>query len=135
MLMRTMFLLVMLLVFLACCAGVIVLQVFLSKKENKWLGLILPIISFGISLLVVLGILFFTATTTSTPMLMVNGEIVEQAVTVTQRVSTGAIIAYSLFIFLLWNIPTGVLLAIYSACRSKQNKQRALEKMSVQDLE
>lgn len=31
------------------------LQIFLSKKENKWLGLILPIIFFTLSILAALG--------------------------------------------------------------------------------
>ena len=129
---RIVFLLIVLVVFLALCAGAIVLQIFLSKKENKWLGLILPIISFGISMFVVLGLVFFTPTT-STQTLMMNGEIVEQ--TVTQVGDAGAAVATAVFAFLLWNIPTGVFLTIYSGCRSKFNKQRSLEKMSVQDLE
>ena len=114
---------------LAIFAGAIVLQVFLSKKESKWLGLILPIISFGISLLAMLGILFFAASTST---LTVNGEIVEQ---ITQTGSASAIIGSAIFTFLFCNIPTGILLAIYGGCRSKRNKQRALEKMSAQDLE
>ena len=97
---------------LAVFAGIIVLQVFLSKKESKWLGLILPGITFGISVLLFLVVLFNTAAAT---MQMV--------------------IALAFFAFLIFNIPTGILLAIYGGCRSKRNKQRALEKMSAQDLE
>ena len=104
---RILFLVFLLVIF----AGIIVLQVFLSKKESKWLGLILPIISFGISLFATLGLLFFSI-----------GDI-------------SAIIASAILTFLFCNIPTGILLAIYGGCRSKRNKQRALEKMSAQDLE
>ena len=39
------------LVFLLFIAGVIALQVFLSKRENKWPGLVLPIMSLLFSLL------------------------------------------------------------------------------------
>ena len=111
---------------------ILLLQYYLSKKENKWLGLILPITSFCISLVAFLGILGMSAYTATT-MMTVNGEIVEQ--TVTQVGDMSAIIATALFVFLIYNIPTVVLLALYGGCRSKRNRQRALEKMSVQDLE
>jgi len=39
------------------------LQIFLSKKENKEAGLILPFISFGISLIAFFGILMFSVHT------------------------------------------------------------------------
>jgi len=130
--MRSLFVILVLAVCAGATAGAIVLQVFLSKKENKWLGLIMPIISFGISVLAMLGALFFTAFT-GTQTLTVNGEIVETVVRHSGDMS--AIIVSSIYVFLFWNIPTAILLAIYGGCRSKRNKQRALEKMSVQDLE
>jgi hypothetical protein len=79
-----------------------------------------------------LGVLLFSAftgTTTTT----VNGEIIEQ--TTEQIASMSSIIGSAVYIFILYNIPTAILLAIYAACRGKRNRQRALEKMSVQDLE
>lgn len=45
---RTLFALI---IFLAVVIGVIWLQIFLSKKDNKWLGLILPIVAFLFGLL------------------------------------------------------------------------------------
>ena len=36
--------------------GLVVLQVFLSKRESKWPGLILPLLSLLISLLLVLNV-------------------------------------------------------------------------------
>ena len=110
--------------------GVIWLQLFLSKQENKWLGLILPGISLLFSLIAALGVLLYTAYT-GTQTVIVNGEIVE---TVTQITSMSAIIGAAVYVFLLYNIPTAILTAIYVACRGKQNRQRALEKMSAQDL-
>ena len=89
--------------------GGIWLQIFLSKKESKWAGLILPIVSFCISLIFVLNVANI-------------GE-------------PSAVIVTIITAFLLCNIPTAVLLAIYAACRGKRKKQRALDKMSVQDLE
>ena len=108
--------------------GGIWLQIFLSKKESKWAGLILPIITFAISVLVFLGNVFFSIGSV-TRSDMVNGEIIE---TFTQFPS---MIGPAVLIFLLYNIPTAVLLAIYAACRGKRKRQRVLEKMSVQDLE
>lgn len=111
--------------------GGIWLQIFLSKKESKWAGLILPFISFGISLMPLLGVLLFSANK-GTMTTAVNGEIVEQ--TTEQIASISSIIGSSVYIFILYNIPTVILLVIYAACRGKRNRQRALEKMSVQDL-
>jgi len=136
----TMNVLFVLIFLLGIFAGIVVLQIFLSKKESKWPGLILPCISFGISVLAVLGILLFSAVTgtgaTMGTTLIVDGEIVEQIEhTVTQISSPGTVIATAVYVFLLYNIPTAVLIAIYAACRGKRNRKRALEKMSVQDLE
>jgi len=39
-----------------------------------------------------------------------------------------------LFMFLMLNIPTAILLAIYASCRGKRRQQRAVEMMSLQDL-
>ena len=118
-------------VLLALGAGAIVLQIFLSKKESKWAGLVLPIISFGISLMTLLGVVLFSAYSGTT--LTGNGEIVEQ--TVTQIGDMSSIIGTAVYIFLIYNIPTAFLLAIYAACRGKRKRQRDLEKMSIQDLE
>ena len=108
------------------------LQIFLSKKESKWAGLILPIITFGFSLVVFLGVLLLSVSR-GTMTQIINGEIVEQ--TTAQIAGTSSIIVSAIYSFVIFNIPTGILLAIYAACRGKRSKQRALEKMSVQDLE
>ena len=92
-------------------AGIIVLQIFLSKRVNKWLGLILPIISIMFSILTVLGLAVY------------------------DNQSTAEIIFQLIMVFLLSNIPTIILLAIYLACREKFKKNRELDKMSIQDLE
>jgi cytochrome bd-type quinol oxidase subunit 1 len=120
-----------LLFLLALGAGIIILQTYLSKKENKWAGLILPFISFSISVLTVLGIVLFSAHT-GTQIITVDGEVVEQAVNLFSPAAS--IIGSAALAFLLYNIPTVVLVLIYQACRGKQRKQRELEKMSVQDL-
>ena len=120
-----------LLFFLAVCAVVIGLQIFLSKNGNKWAGLILPGVSFLISLSALLGIMFFTPVIAQ-EVIMQNGVVV--GARGFQLTPPSSVVASGIYAFLLYNIPTGVLLAIYAACRGKQNKRRALEKMSAQDL-
>ena len=123
---------ILLIFFVVICIGLIVLQVFLSKIENKWAGLILPFSSFGISLLLFFGIIMFT-TATMTETLFVNGELIER--TTAQIIPTTTIVGTAVFLFIIFNIPTAIYLAIYAICRDKHSKRRNLEKMRIQDLE
>lgn len=115
---------------LLALAAAIVLQIFLAKKDNRWLGLILPIISLiGITIFVVQNLLIHYTTIFSTT---VNGEVVLQ--TGAEMSSTAAIVGTAVYVFLLYNLPTALLLAIYLVCKNKRKKQHALAKMSIQDL-
>lgn len=96
---------------LAILAGIVWLQIFLSKKDDKWPGLILPAITFGCSLLVIFSYAVYEG--------MTNWDI---------------FIALGM-LFLLCNIPTLILLAIYLACREKNKRSKELEKMNISDLE
>ena len=96
---------------LAIIGGGILLQIFLSKKESKWFGLILPIITFAYSLLTIFGL----ATTDDMSWWNILG-----------------LIASTLFVS---NIPTVILLLIYFGCREKIKRKKALEKMNIQDLQ
>ena len=87
--------------------GGILLQIFLSKREGKWPGLILPLLSFLYSLVMALSAVAY------------NG-----------GVPWGAILAS----LILGNIPTVILLAIYFACREKFRKRSELDKMTISDL-
>lgn len=98
------------LIVLLFIAGVIVLQVFLSKRESKWPGLVLPLIAF------LFGLLY--------PLNMVAPS---EGVTV-------VFIFQMILVWLLGNIPTIVLMAIYWSCRGKQRRNKQLEKMNIQDL-
>ena len=98
------------LIVLLFIAGVIVLQVFLSKRESKWPGLVLPLIAF------LFGLLY--------PLNMVAPS---EGVTV-------GFIFQMILVWLLGNIPTIVLMAIYWSCRGKQRRNKQLEKMNIQDL-
>lgn len=103
---------------LAIFAGFILLQIFLSKKDNKLLGLILPIICFCVALA---GsgyqIYEWSATNYGNTAASAFGWV-------------GATAAF----FFTYNIPTVILLVIYFACRGKQRRKKALDKMNVQDL-
>ena len=98
------------LIVLLFVAGVIVLQIFLSKRESKWPGLVLPLIAF------LFGLLY--------PLNMVAPS---EGVTV-------GFIFQMILVWLLGNIPTIVLMAIYWSCRGKQRRNKQLEKMNIQDL-
>jgi len=90
--------------------GMVFLQIYLSKRKNKWLGLILPGICLGYSLLIVFGYMAYAGMSTGTEIGMMAGA------------------------FVMANIPTVVLLAIYIACREKFKKNKEMEKMNIQDL-
>lgn len=93
---------------LALLAGMILLQIYLSKRESKWPGLVLPILSFVISFLYPLNM--------AIP-------------------SVGGFIIALLWGWIIANIPTYVLLAIYFVCREKYRKRKQLDKMNIQDLD
>ena len=88
--------------------GGIVLQIFLSKRESKWPGLVLPAITFLSSVLMMLN--------------------------VTAMETARAVIAALLSAFIMGNIPTLILLAIYFACRGKQKARSEMDKMLIKDL-
>lgn len=100
----TIVLFIFLLVFVV---GGIFLQIFLSRREGKWPGLILPILSFLYSLVMAFSAVAY------------NGGI-----------PWGPILES----LLLGNIPTVILLAIYAACREKRRKRGELDKMQIKDL-
>lgn len=100
-----------LLIVVVIIVAAIWLQVFLSKKGNKWFGLVLPLICFAYSLLMVSSIVIYVGAT---------------------GWDVFSLIASTFFIA---NIPTIILIAIYFGCREKIKRKKALEKMNIQDLE
>ena len=92
---------------LALLVGGVFLQIFLSKRESRWPGLILPLLSFLYSLLMACSAVAY------------NGGI-----------PWGAILAS----LVLGNIHTVILLAIYAACRERFRKRSELDKMNIKDL-
>ena len=88
--------------------GGVLLQIFLSKRESRWPGLVLPLLTFLCSLLGPLNV----ADTGS-----VSQNVLLVAVTL-----------------LAGNIPTLVLLAIYWAAREKIRVKSQMERMEKQDV-
>jgi hypothetical protein len=95
-------------ILLVLLLGTILLQIFLSKRESKWPGLVLPVITFLCSVLMVLN--------------------------VTVMESVRAAIAAAISALIAGNIPTLILLAIYFSCRGKARRKSEVEKMHISDL-
>ena len=95
-------------ILLGLLAGTILLQIFLSKRESKWPGLVLPAITFLYSVLMMLN--------------------------VTAMETARAVIAALLSAFIMGNIPTLILLAIYFVCREKRHTRSEVDKMRISDL-
>ena len=89
--------------------GTILLQIFLSRRQSRWPGLILPALTLLYSLVMVLNV-----------------------------ANTGdratALLAMGVT-FLLSNLPTLILLVIYAACREQYRRKKQMERMNIQDLE
>ena len=96
------------LITLALLVGIVLLQIFLSRRESRWPGLVLPLLTFLLSLLNVLNI-----------------------------ADTGSVSVNVLLVLvtvLIGNIPTLVLLAIYWAAREKRRIRAQMDKMNIDDL-
>lgn len=93
---------------LVVLVGGILLQIFLSKRESRWPGLVLPLLTFLWSLLGPLN------------------------VTDTGSVSQNVLLV--LVTLLAGNIPTLILLAIYWAVREKRWVRDQIDKMKIDEL-
>ncbi len=100
---------IVLLVFtLVVLAGGIFLQIFLSKRESRWPGLVLPLLTFLWSLLGPLNV-------------MDTGSVSRNVLLVLVTLLAG-------------NIPTLLLLAIYWAVREKRRVRDQIDKMKIDEL-
>ncbi|MCD7830155.1 MAG: hypothetical protein LUG58_06935 [Clostridiales bacterium] len=100
---------ILLVFFLVLPIGTIVLQIFLSRMESRVPGLILPGLNLVVSVLTVLLMVAYVG-------------------------SLAEVIATILSTLLLFNIPTIILLLIYSVCRRKYRRQNQMDRMRIQDL-
>ena len=93
---------------LVVLVGGILLQIFLSKRESRWPGLVLPLLTFLWSLLGPLNV-------------MDTGSVSQNVLTVLVTLLAG-------------NIPTLILLAIYWAVREKRRVKDQIDKMKIDEL-
>jgi len=127
-----------LIIVLLLLAGSIWLQIFLSTKNNKWLGLIIPLICLIIAVSGVLGLTMYTTSSGITTVTeTVNGDVIrEEPIAVeSEEPSILSMLVTVIPTFLMFNIPTFVFLAIYFACRERLKTKKLLDRMNVQDLE
>ncbi len=89
-------------------AGGIRLQIFLSRRESRWPGLVLPLLTVLYALLLVLNL--------------------RDTGSVSQNVLTVAVT------LLVGNIPTLVLLAVYWAAREKRRVKSQIDIMKIDEL-
>lgn len=121
---------IVLVIILLLLAGSVWLQIFLSKKKNKWLGLIIPFFCFLLSIAAVFSLSMFNHTSIS---LVTDG--IKTTVVESDKPDMPSIIAAALPVFLISNIPTAIFASIYFACREKMKLRTELDKMNIQDLE
>lgn len=95
---------------LAFFVGLIFLQIFLSKRESRWPGLVLP------------GLMFLSSLVYPLNMTAPVG-----------GVDVGFVLSMVL-VMLFANIPTLIFLAIYAACRERVRRKQQLNRMDIQDL-
>ena len=124
---------IFLLFVLGLLVGSIVLQVYLSKRESRWPGLILPIFCFGLAMMTMSGMVMFSRSSmTITEMDLYTGELIVNHLQDygSIRFEIGALVA----MFLTTHMPAGVFIAIYGVCRLGRKNKRELDVMNIQDL-
>ena len=100
--------LVLLIVMLVFAVGGVLLQIFLSRRESRWPGLILPLLTLLSSLLLPLNVMDTGSASQNILLMLVT--------------------------LLAGNIPTLVLLAIYWAVREKRRVRDQIDKMKIDEL-
>lgn len=116
--------------------AIIRLQIFLSKKDNRLLGLIIPIVIFASSLIFAFGFIPTHNKIETTQSLMTEtGKVVESS---SDKTST-ALRDHSLttsIVYTIVSINAGnfVMLGIYFYCRHKKNTHAELKRMRAKEL-
>lgn len=117
-------------------AGGIWLQIFLSKSEKKWPGLVLPSLSMLFAVLAVVSVLafHFVDSESSTTYIDDEGNEITEIYQEpdSMETNTGEMIGTSLYIFLLFNIPTIILITIYFSVHKRQINH--IDRTRIQDL-
>ena len=126
------------LIIAAVFVGIIALEVWLSRRKSRWPGLVMPAVTFVVSLFLALGVALFSVGGAATEVQVVDeetGKVVYQEQTVeTEQDWTLGDAAQLGLVLLVGNIPTFVLLGAYYIGREKLRREKLLEKMNIQDL-
>lgn len=126
------------LIIAAVFVGIIALEVWLSRRKSRWPGLVMPAVTFVVSLFLALGVALFSVGGAATEVQVVDeetGEVVYQEQTVEAEPDWALGDAAQLgLVLLVGNIPTFVLLGAYYIGREKLRREKLLEKMNIQDL-
>lgn len=96
--------------------GIILLQIYLSKREEKWLSLILPSISFTYSMVALAGLIGFSTVRNDSGKDSLN------------------LIILAITTVLYSNVPTVILLLISRHYSEKKKRGKELEQMNIRDL-
>ena len=116
-------------------AAVIALQVWLCRRESKWLGLILPALTLLLSLVICLSAAVMTEmVTVGSTMILPDGTTVVGPTESQMDPMSGGFLTVAV-LFLAFNVPTAVLLAIWLFTRSRRDLRDELRRMKAQDLE
>lgn len=111
-------------ILLLVSVGVIALEVYLSRRESKVPGLVLPAITFSGELFILLNVVTNVVMTSVADNAVGGVDSYDVFVTVLNTVLT----------LLVISMPTIVLLVIYFLCRRGMNRKKQIEKMNIQDL-
>ncbi len=109
-------LLIMLVIFLGAFTGICFLQAYLSKRQNKWLGLILPILKIVFSVLFIFLIFMNIYSSLDDP----------SSISMSYR----NVILFAI----IFNITTVVYFIIYFYCRKNLKNKNSVDKMRIKDL-
>ena len=103
-------------------AAVIALQVWICRRKNRWLGLILPAVTLLFSLLLCLSFgAYSTVISGGAEIIQEDGTVIQEQETEYQSTNFTPQDALTLLaVFLIFNIPTAILLAIYFHSRNRQ---------------
>ncbi|MEF2628625.1 MAG: hypothetical protein U0M30_06410 [Agathobaculum butyriciproducens] len=124
MLIATVSTIISLIFLIAFVAAMIILQVYLSRRESKLPGLVLPAITFFGELFILLNVV--------TNVVMTS--VADNAVGGVDSYSVFVTVLNTVLTLLVISMPTIVLLVIYFLCRRRMNRKKQIEKMNIQDL-
>ncbi|WP_295250675.1 hypothetical protein [uncultured Catenibacterium sp.] len=118
--------------------AIIRLQIFLSKKDNKLFGLIIPIVIFASSLIFTFGFIpTHNKIETTQSVMTETGEVVESS---SDKKTSVALVDHSLtttsivYTIVSINAVNFVMLGIYFYCRHKKNTHIELKRMKANEL-